>query len=348
VNPIFAKRVAHSYQLQNSRFEGHKGGFWDAINDRNSDIDLLLNGDDFNKLATILSDPVKTELFYGMDVLYSSSDHFSPETAPIELINKSIYFLGEATGAIGLANPEGGGARIGDLALEDLLVKIEQITEIPIDFPNPFAGEVGIPSTRGIISHRAILSIYQAWRTLNLTRKYGKRVLEIGGGSGRAAYYARRAGILDYTIVDIPMTSVAQATWLGETIGSKNIALLGEEQRADAVKLADQRWLNESNKSFDVVVNVDSMTEMALPVALEYEDYIVSSSKVFLSINHEINSFRVWDLPKLKDLMKTRNYCWIRPGYAEEIFEINSLKLTPPNGLLQSAYMYFRDLAKKK
>ena len=347
MDSIFSHRIAKSYRLQKSNFDGHKGSFWSSIESKNDDIDAALNSEDFNTLARILSDPVKTELFYGMDILYSSSDTVSPATAPVELIRNSLYFLGEATGAIGISNPEANGRRVGNLDLEDLLGKIEEITQIPIEFPNPFDGEYGLPSTRGMISHRAILGIYQAWRTLALTRIYGNRVLEIGGGTGRAAYYARRAGILDYTIVDIPMTSVAQATWLGEVIGPQNIELLGEEQSANNIKLVDQQKLIKSGKNFDLVVNVDSMTEMALQVATDYVDYIVSHSKTFLSMNHEVNHFKVCDLPGLGKFQQSRNYCWIRPGYVEEIFKIE--KKIPENSMMGIVrHLPFLKFAKNK
>ncbi len=55
------------------------------------------------------------------------------------------------------------------------------------------------------------------------------RVLEIGAGLGRTAYYAWRAGIRHYTIVDVPLTAVAQADFLGRTLGPEALTLAGED-----------------------------------------------------------------------------------------------------------------------
>ncbi|OWK18514.1 hypothetical protein AJ88_06140 [Mesorhizobium amorphae CCBAU 01583] len=62
-----------------------------------------------------------------------------------------------------------------------------------LSFPNPFPNEFGIVSKRGVASYRAINSLYQAI----LLKRYAAgmpspSVLDIGGGLGRTAYYARK------------------------------------------------------------------------------------------------------------------------------------------------------------
>jgi hypothetical protein len=54
------------------------------------------------------------------------------------------------------------------------------------------------------------------------------RLLEIGGGLGRTAYYAWQFGLRDYTLIDIPITAVAQANFLGRVLGERAIQLYGE------------------------------------------------------------------------------------------------------------------------
>ncbi len=54
------------------------------------------------------------------------------------------------------------------------------------------------------------------------------RALEIGGGLGHTAYYAWRSSVTHYSTVDLPMTAVAQAGFLGRALGCDAISLFGE------------------------------------------------------------------------------------------------------------------------
>jgi hypothetical protein len=116
------------------------------------------------------------------------------------------------------------------------------------------------------------------------------------------------------------MTNVAQASFLAHTLGPRSITLFGEEPRAGCVRIMPPEWLPSSGETFDVVLNVDSMTEMDRAFAEEYAAFIQTRAKCFLSINHDANSFRVRDLAPLKDLVAGRFPYWMREGYTEEIF----------------------------
>ena len=63
------------------------------------------------------------------------------------------------------------------------------------------AGEFGLPTSRGIATYRAVLSLHQTWIILNHLRDQStKSVVEIGPGLGRTAYYvfrSRRRGLYD-------------------------------------------------------------------------------------------------------------------------------------------------------
>jgi hypothetical protein len=69
---------------------------------------------------------------------------------------------------------------------------------------------------------------------------------------------------------------------------------------------------------FDVVINVDSMTEMRREDAERYLFDVIRGSKSFLSINHEQNSFSVSELPSAvcPPIFPSRK----RPSDAKRIF----------------------------
>ena len=194
--------------------------------------------------------------------------------------------------------------------------------------PNPFPDEHGLKTSRGIISYRVPQSLYQAWRIKRIVKEIvNPRVLEIGAGLGRTAYYAYELGIKDYTIVDIPMTTAAQAYFLGRTIGEENIHLDGEQpgKLSHKVKILTPQTFFDENNTYDLILNVDSLTEMDLSVAQAYWKKIQASTSKFLSINHEANAFRVRNL-LIKDLHNLnihRELYWMRRGYAEELIQMH-------------------------
>ncbi|MBV9734815.1 MAG: putative sugar O-methyltransferase, partial [Acidisphaera sp.] len=172
---------------------------------------------------------------------------------------------------------------------------------------------------RGIQTYRATQALYQAWQLKKITGDtVAPKVLEIGAGSGRTAYYAWRLGIRDYTIVDLPLTCVASANFLGRTLGPEHLKLYGEDG-AGSISIVPPETFFKSRERFDVALNVDSLTEMARETAEAYFDEIDERSYVFLSINHEWNLFRVRDL--FTGRRHARHACMMRAGYAEEVVE---------------------------
>src|SRR5262245_7674150 len=173
---------------------------------------------------------------------------------------------------------------------------------------------------------------YQAFRLRRLTSVHGTRILEIGAGLGRTAYYARRLGLTNYTVVDLPMANVAQASFLGETLGADALVLSGEAPRAGCIRLLTSEWLLDAGETFDVVLNVDSMTEMDRTFADEYARFIQAHARCFLSINHESNPFRVDDLAALGTMFSQRFPYLMRDGYTEEVY-LNPALLAPRRSL---------------
>jgi hypothetical protein len=201
--------------------------------------------------------------------------------------------------------------------IEDVLNKIDKLIGTTLTFPNPFPDEFGLPTSRGIATYRAIHALYQAWRIKQLAEEYGGRVLEVGGGLGRTAYYCYLMGITDYTIIDLPMTNVSQANFLGRVLSPNRISLFGEEQNPGAIRIIPISQIDAIDR-FDIMVNVDSLTEMGRRTMAGYVGVLTEKGKVLWSVNHEANEYTVASLPGLRPV--GRFPYWMRPGYVEEIF----------------------------
>lgn len=148
-------------------------------------------------------------------------------------------------------------------------------------------------------SVRAQRARYQLERlTAALAIIRGQSVVEIGPGVGYCAFYAYRAGLMDYTTIDLPLGVVAQVRFLAEALGPDKIWMDSDpaDGARDQIKLFSVARL--PSRQFDAVLNVDSMTEMSLKAALDYVSWINRHARLFLSINHELNAFTVADLAR--------------------------------------------------
>ena len=213
-----------------------------------------------------------------------------------------------------------------------LLAALDTVVGTKLAFPNPFSGEVGVKTSRGIASLRAVYALYQAARLAQCAKLIGgHRCLEIGAGAGRTEYYCWQFGLRPYTIVDLPMALVGQACFLAATVGPDNIWLFGEDgpRSDDVVRLVPPHWLFAGDEHFDLVLNVDSLTEMSRSYARRYIAFITKRAKFFLSINHESNEFRVYDL--LPGMFRFPDP--LRTGYVEEWFfksKVRRQEIVPP------------------
>src|SRR5262249_43192103 len=122
----------------------------------------------------------------------------------------------------------------------------------------------------------------------------------IGPGLGRTAYDARAFGIRNYTTVGLPMDVVCQAAFLGRVLAEHEFAFPNEVARPGQMRMLTPANLLSSNERFDIVINADSITEMDRAHAEAYVAFIAAHAKVFISINHDGNSFRVCDLAALQ------------------------------------------------
>ncbi len=289
----FLDRVRRAYQLALGARSGSAGGMWNAIAKRQSDVHKALTAHDNTQLRGIFANPAATDLFLGADNLCHS-------------VLKGQMPAGE------------------DEKAKALLREAEQLVGEALEFPNPFLGEFGANTDRGVASYRAIQAAYQAWRVRRLLgSKVDASVVEIGGGLGRTLYYLFEKGFRDCTAIDLPIGLVAQACYLGATLGPDKLWLPGDPPNAGAGRI---RLLYASDNlpkhSFDIALNVDSLTEMRWYTALHYARWINKQAKAFLSINHDLNYFRVDEVARVAfDMLKCDRYpCPVRPGYIEEVY----------------------------
>jgi hypothetical protein len=322
---VCAYQKANKADLGNSMWKAFFTAYQQPIHQ------TLINGD-VEATAALFRNPTASDLFYGIDMLTKSYQNYFSRTTVREAYAKlcldGLVRLAEAIGAIPIDNPETWPARSGSLwEAESVLTDLNKSHGL-FSVPDPFPSEHGLKTSRGIISYRVPQSIYQAWRIKQLVTGISKpSVLEIGAGLGRTAYYAYERGIKDYTIVDIPITAAAQAYFLGRTIGEENIHLDGEQPNefSHKVKILTPQTFFDEHKKYDLILNVDSLTEMDFSVAHTYWKKIEASTSKFLSINHEANAFRVRDLlvEDLCNLDIHREPYWMRRGYIEEVIQIH-------------------------
>jgi len=318
-----ATRVASAYPAALGQFAGYSASMWATIDARKRDIHAALIGAsaDSEAVERILSDPGATELFWGVDPTFpefTEQIRASPG-GTAQLICDRVLRLAEAVGALRIWH-YADGARTVAVDIPETLAAIEQRIGGVLDFPNPFPREFGVMTPRGAVTERALQATFQAWRVQQLAERYGGKTLEIGAGLGRTAYHARALGITDYTIVDLPMGLVIQAAFLGRVLGGEGLAFPNEVARPDQIRILTPTTLLSSDEQFDIVINADSMTEMDREHAEAYAAFIATHAKVFISINHDANSFRVSDLAALRGVATLRAPHWMNVGYTEEFF----------------------------
>jgi hypothetical protein len=335
LEPNFISRIKLAYRLALAiQSTENEEGMWMGLNARKQDVHFaLLNESD--ALVYILARPGDTDLFCGFENCFSECINtmrgLEPDMlkAAGEAVYSDLILLAEAIGAKRRRNqeqPNAPGAILAHarLHINELLSDIERVLGCPLQFPNPFPDEFGVQTRAGLISYRALQAVYQALRVNQLAKKYGGRVLEIGAGLGRTAYFSRHLGLTDYTIVDLPLTGVAQAAFLGSVIPCSEIILTGEANKPQGlgkgVRIISPEQFFSEGREYDVVLNVDSLTEMPKTIAMQYASFARLNANVLLSINHEVNTFTVADLEALAGTLISRHPYWMREGYVEEVF----------------------------
>jgi len=321
ISKNYFSRLVKEYLLREKdhKYSNNSADIWDPIFENfQKDLQLSLKSKNKKDIENILDNPGSSNLLVGFEnnVL---SKMWTNDVENMYALDKLLSFS-EFLGIRNIYNPEQDKISVYKIDLESLLNKIEKKIKIKLNFKNVFPGESGIWTSRGILNEKEIQALYAAYKISKIIKK-NENVLEIGGGLGRTAYYCNLFGIKDYTIVDIPITFLAQGNYLGRAISEKRIIFENELQNKyekNKIKLITPKFYLKSKIKYSLVLNCDSLTEINYDLAFNYMKRI-SKSKYFFSINHEKNSFNVSKLiKKFKYSNHSRNLYWLRKGYIEE------------------------------
>jgi 2-polyprenyl-3-methyl-5-hydroxy-6-metoxy-1,4-benzoquinol methylase len=188
------------------------------------------------------------------------------------------------------------------ISADEYIKKLMDKFNVDLTAPKYSGNLLGMDTSYGIYNERDIIAIGIALLIHEKFPDKSMRICEIGGGTGHLAYYLYKLGYENITIVDLPTISLSQMYFLSVNLGKDKVKLLAPQ---------------EFTGDYDIVVNVDSMTEMNIESATEYCDKMMNKA-LFISINHEANSFTVADVCKMQRV--SRNLFWLRRGYIIEEF----------------------------
>ena len=235
--------------------------------------------------------------------------------------------VAEYIGVLGVENPEAGPwGEVLELDPEELVSRIESAIGISIASPLGIVHVDGLQIGDMILHYRHINALYASLRILHLSSTCERKsIAEYGGGLGLTALYARRLGINDYTIFDIPFSNLICGHYLLQVLGADKIQLYGEPVTRNTVKLLPY-WCVSSvpDKQFALSLNQDGFNEYADNLRIEYRTQIKrTTSSYFLSFNHETFfpktvSELMFEDPDYQKI--SRSPYWPREGYVEELY----------------------------
>ena len=295
------------------------------FNEYHSEAMAAIKNEQYDDLENMLSHPLNNNLMYGFDNLAKSlRSPFRLETRSESLIAADHFLaLAEYLSIVKYISPE------DSIFPKKKVIHIEMVINKIVEdvfegesfiFPNPYECEKGIWTKFGIASLRVPASIYQALRV----SRYGSNICEIGPGLGRTAYFATVLGAKKYTLVDIPISSMVQGYFLLNSLPKQRFIFNGEPELDHGLHFRSPDSFFDSKETYDLVLNVDALTEIGIEVARRYLQQISQRTQYFLSINHEGNEFTIRELvkefPELRLVERSRS--WIRPGYVEELYKI--------------------------
>ncbi len=327
------KRIINAYCQSATGIVGTGGPIWDQIASKTQDLHESLCSGDIPAVTKFLRFPHQSNLLYGFEMVFDEYSKAATDNSAIPALqaqwaHDNFVRLAETMGAIPTYLPEVDfQERMWEP--EQLLLAIEQLLGFAVQFPNTIPNEYGIPTSRGVISHRAVQALYQAWR-LSQVRAFtkGGKTVEIGAGLGRTAWFASLFGLDDYTIVDLPMANVAQAYFLGRALGEDRVVLHGEpDSNNPQIRIQPPAWFHAAKDRYDIAINNDSMVEIGIEAVEAYWQQLAVRSDIFISMNHEAQSFRIADISNRlgHDVPTLRSLHPLRKGYVEEIFCFNRL-----------------------
>jgi hypothetical protein len=219
------------------------------------------------------------------------------------------------------------------MQVEDVVDRIEHALGISIRPPVGILPVSGLALDGGALHYRHINALYTAVRVRDLTSP-GDAVGEFGGGIGLLALYLRRLGRPDVTIYDLPLVNALAAYFLMGALGEDAVCLEGEPDQPTAVKVkTGESCFLARDQGFALSVNQDSFPEIDESIVRDYLGQIRrTTSRYFLSINHEVEHIKAGDAKHLNVSTLVagepgfhrfyRMPYWLRRGYVEELYTV--------------------------
>jgi len=327
------KRIIAAYARSPAGSFYGQASMWTSIHGRVRDVHDALVAEDVATTAEMLREPTTNRLLYGYELFFHESPVLQNPQQFADQTKDVLLRLAEALALVPVEHPETMHGPLWrtnvELATADVVALIERKLSLRLGIDPVHRGVTGLDVGDRLLTLRMLGAVYLAYRSQMLLPASGGRVMEIGAGLGYSAWYARQIGIKDYTIVDLPLTSVAQAYFLGRMLGPDAVVLEGESNAPltahDRIKILTPALLEDAQSRFDLIVNVNSLTEVGHTLAIEYARRIGALAPTFLSINHEVDVFTVNELfAESSDVSIDRFPYWLRNGFVEEVMRRRS------------------------
>lgn len=337
-----ARRLLDAYKLASSKepkalLAREKEDLWTNLVRRElGELLDILAADDASRLASyLLRFGEQYTWFGGLTFALDGYIGSASESRSALIYLEKLVCLAEAVGALPIEHPEHG--RWGEniyMDVDKVISGIEQELGVSISPPEGAVFVVGIRTDHGVFHYRHLNAIYTAHILSTLVPRTAA-VAEYGGGLGAVAFYARRMGINDYTLFDLPITNIFAGHFLINALGSNAVTLFGETPRNDTVKVMPFWTCRDvAADAFDLSLNQDSFPEIdAGLVGLFLKEIRRTTSALFLSINHEAQSDMTETEKQLNlsAMLKgdvgyrrlSRKKYWLREGYAEELYRVS-------------------------
>jgi hypothetical protein len=251
-----------------------------------------------------------------------------------------LVSLAEAVGSLPVENPEQGPFGVSlHTDPDELVATISQRLGVSIAPPDIDGGLLKLETGQGLFGERDANAIFTAHLLRRVLAGHeAPRICEIGGGSGRAAYWSQRLGLASYTIIDLPHVNVVQGYYLLKSLAGKRVVLYGEQTPEDE-PAALVIWPNHAiaeiaSPDYDLVLNQDSMPEMNPDIVDDYLRWIrLACRGLFMSINHESRpaygtGLRHVSVPEAVEAIggferQDRFPYWLRRGYVVELYRVS-------------------------
>lgn len=319
---------------------------WTVIAERQGRFASILERDDAEELAAYLCNVSRHDASHGITQGEGEYRRIVVDGAYrgflLTMAWDKLVSLAEAVGAIPVENPEQGAyGEPPSQTPAELVDLISLRIGISIEPPDVDGGLLKLATGRGRFGERDANAIYTAWLMRAITDGRGElpRVCEIGGGSGRVAYWSHRLGLVSYTIVDLPMVNVVQGYYALKNLPGDAVSLFGEAPvgaTPGRLQILPPHAIAELTEPvFDVVLNQDSFPEMHAGTVAEYLTWIrTCCAGRLVSINHEseppgVEGQSQVNVPEAIARAggfahERRSPYWLRRGYVVESYRVGA------------------------